>query len=96
MVTASSPKREPGADALSFAPHCADFIKVLDALSSSPHGLSPHEVQDRQRRFGPNRLKPPPKPSIIKIIGRQFANAMSIVLSESGYVNVAARGTTCL
>lgn len=68
---------------LPFAPHTAQSSKVLEALSSNADkGLSDSDVARRLEQYGPNRLKPPKRPSVWKIIGRQFANAMCLVLSE--------------
>lgn len=70
--------------ALPFAPHTASSSKVLEALSSDAEkGLSDSDAAKRIETYGLNRLKPPKRPSVWKIIGRQFANAMSLVLSES-------------
>ena len=43
-------------------------------------GLSFDKAKQLAEEFGPNRLKPPPRPSILKIFGRQIGNAMVIVL----------------
>lgn len=68
--------------ALDFAPHTTEAEKVLDALSVSPEdGLSEQEVARRLEVYGPNRIKPPPKPSLFKIFVRQIANAMTFILS---------------
>jgi magnesium-transporting ATPase (P-type) len=70
--------------ALPFAPHTAASSKVLEALSSdADKGLSDQDAAKRLEQYGPNRLKPPKRPSVWKIIGRQFANAMCLVLSKS-------------
>jgi Na+-exporting ATPase len=69
---------------LPFAPHTALSQKVLEALSSdADKGLSESEAAKRLEQYGPNRLKPPRRPSAWKILGRQFANAMCLVLSKS-------------
>lgn len=69
--------------ALPFAPHTASSSKVLEALSTNADkGLSDQDAAKRMEQYGPNRLKPPKKPSALKILGRQFANAMCLVLSE--------------
>lgn len=79
--------------ALNFAAHTASPAKVLEALNvaDSTRGLSDEEAARRLEQYGPNRLKPPPKPSLFKICMRQVANAMTLVLSEyrtvwSGFV----------
>lgn len=72
--------------ALPFAPHITPSQKVLEALSSdADKGLSDSEAAKRLEQYGPNRLKPPRRPSVWKIIGRQIANAMCLVLSKSTY-----------
>lgn len=69
--------------ALPFAPHTAPSSKVLEALSADPEkGLTEDDAAKRLQTYGENRLKPPKRPSALKILGRQFGNAMSIVLSE--------------
>jgi Na+-exporting ATPase len=71
--------------ALPFAPHNTASSKVLEALSSdADHGLSEEDARKRLELYGPNRLKPPKRPSVMKIIVRQVGNAMTLVLSESG------------
>jgi hypothetical protein len=71
--------------ALPFAPHNAASSKVLEALSSdADHGLSEEDARKRLELYGPNRLKPPKRPSVMKIIVRQVGNAMTLVLSELG------------
>ncbi|WVO20606.1 potassium/sodium efflux P-type ATPase, fungal-type [Cryptococcus decagattii] len=66
---------------LPFKPHTALSGKVLEALSSNAtSGLSDEEVSRRLEKYGPNRLKPPKKPSVLKIIVRQVGNAMTLIL----------------
>lgn len=68
--------------ALDFSAHTADSSKVLAALNVDPKtGLSEEEAAKRLALYGPNRIKPPPKANIWKIIGRQVANAMTAILS---------------
>jgi magnesium-transporting ATPase (P-type) len=70
--------------ALPFAPHTAQSSKVLEALSSDAiTGLSNEDAAKRLEVHGLNRLKPPKRPSVLKIIVRQIGNAMSLVLSAS-------------
>jgi magnesium-transporting ATPase (P-type) len=73
-----------GSQGLGFAPHTVPATKVLEALGVTDpvRGLSDEEAARRLEQYGPNRLKPPPKPSLLKICGRQVANAMTLVLSE--------------
>lgn len=67
---------------LDFPAHTAEPEKVLDALTVDPErGLSEADVQKRLAEYGPNRIKPPPKASLGKILFRQIANAMTVILS---------------
>lgn len=69
--------------ALPFKPHTTLSAKVVEALHSDPKiGLTDSDAKKRFDVYGPNRLKPPKRPSPLKIIARQFGNAMSLVLSE--------------
>lgn len=70
--------------ALAFPAHTAEAAKVLEALAvDQQYGLSEQEAKTRLAAYGPNRIKPPPKANLGKIILRQVANAMSVILSES-------------
>jgi magnesium-transporting ATPase (P-type) len=65
--------------------HVRTADDCLDLLSTSvKSGLSADRVSSLQSQYGPNRLKDPPRPSFIKILGYNIANAMTIVLSPSG------------
>jgi Na+-exporting ATPase len=73
---------------LPFKPHTASSNKVVDALSSDPkNGLADGDAKQRLEVYGLNRLKPPKRPSVMKIIARQFGNAMSLVLSKSSLLS---------
>lgn len=66
-----------------FKPHTVPASKVTAALEVDPKiGLSEDEAARRLAIYGPNRLKPPAKPSMLKIFARQVGNAMTLVLSE--------------
>lgn len=68
---------------LPFSAHTSNSAKVVEALHADPKiGLSDADAKRRMEVHGPNRLKPPKRPSVAKIIVRQFGNAMSLVLSE--------------
>jgi magnesium-transporting ATPase (P-type) len=70
--------------ALPFAPHTALSSKVVEALHADPRiGLSESDAKRRIEVHGPNRLKPPKRPSVWGIMVRQIGNAMTLVLSES-------------
>lgn len=69
--------------ALDFNAHTATSQKVLEALSADPDGgLTDAVAKKRIEEFGPNRLKPPRRPSPFSIFLRQVGNAMTLVLSE--------------
>ncbi|WWC90206.1 potassium/sodium efflux P-type ATPase, fungal-type [Kwoniella dendrophila CBS 6074] len=66
---------------LPFKPHTAPSSKVVDALNgNTSKGLDEQDAKKRFEQYGPNRLKPPKKPSIINIILRQIGNAMTVIL----------------
>jgi P-type Na+/K+ transporter len=68
---------------LPFKPHTSTSIKVIQALNTDvDHGLTERDAMERLGVYGPNRLKPPKRPSVYRIIVRQVANAMTVVLSE--------------
>ncbi|CAK9782312.1 putative calcium-transporting ATPase 3 [Cutaneotrichosporon oleaginosum] len=67
--------------ALPFPAHTAEAAKVLEALGVDPsQGLSASEAAARLGTYGPNRIKPPPKANLGKILFRQVANAMTVIL----------------
>ena len=69
---------------LPFNAHTASSSKVLEALNVDPmQGLTDSDVAKRIDVYGPNRLKPPRRPSVWSILLRQVGNAMTLVLSES-------------
>lgn len=77
---------------LSFPPHTAEPSKVLSALESNQdNGLSDDEAAKRLGEYGPNRIKPPKKPSLLGICMRQIGNAMTLVLSESKISSLSPR-----
>ncbi|WVN87594.1 uncharacterized protein L203_102777 [Cryptococcus depauperatus CBS 7841] len=67
---------------LPFQPHTVHSEKVLEALGSDcTRGLTEDEVSKRLSQYGPNRLRPPKRPSVLKIIARQIGNAMTLILA---------------
>ncbi|TIC56792.1 potassium/sodium eff [Wallemia mellicola] len=61
--------------------HVRDSADLLQQHNVDPMlGQSFERVEQLQNEFGPNRLKPPPKPSLWRIFGRQIGNAMTLVL----------------
>jgi len=60
--------------------HALDPGSVSRALDAPLGGLTDEEAEQRLRRFGPNRLKPPPAPSRWRIFLRQFRSPLIYVL----------------
>ena len=61
---------------------------VLDALESSPKGLTEPEAAERLERFGPNKLPPPRARSAWKRLLAQFHNVLIYVLLGAGVITV--------
>lgn len=53
---------------------------IAELEGDAQRGLTHERVKSLLERWGPNRLKPPVRPSLWKIFLRQIANAMTIVL----------------
>ncbi len=70
-----SPEEKPAVDW-----HALDPGSVGRALEAPLSGLTDEEAAERLRRFGPNRLKPPPAPSRWRIFLRQFRSPLIYVL----------------
>ena len=66
---------------------------VLSQLESTPEGLSSAEVQKRQEKYGPNKLKEAKKPSLIARFFKQLTDPMLIILLIAAAVSA---GTTIL
>ncbi len=67
--------------------------EVLRQLESNPEGLSAAEVQKRQEKYGPNKLKEAKKPSLIARFFKQLTDPMLIILLIAAAVSA---GTTIL
>lgn len=50
-------------------------------------GQSFERVEQLQNEIGPNRLKPPPKPSLWRIFGRQIGNAVSYLALSNLHIS---------
>ncbi|GAT29612.1 sodium P-type ATPase [Aspergillus luchuensis] len=75
--TASTPSYSP----LSAPAHTLPYASVLQELSvNSEEGLSTQEAKSRLQKWGPNELEGDEGISLAKIIIRQVANAMMLVL----------------
>ncbi|MEA2090620.1 MAG: cation-translocating P-type ATPase [Thermoproteota archaeon] len=60
--------------------HAMKVEEVMDALKTSPEGLSQDEVKRRLEEFGPNELKKEKGKSPIKLLIEQFASILIIIL----------------
>jgi P-type Ca2+ transporter type 2C len=54
-----------------------DCLKLLD---STPNGLSPEQVEERMRQYGPNQLVEGAKVSLLTVFFNQFRDFMIVVL----------------
>ena len=71
-------------------PHTLPAGKVLSRFGLDPKwGLTMDRAKETLLRDGPNRLKPPQKPSRFKIFLAQVLNAMTIVLIAATAVSLA-------
>ena len=69
--------------------HALDSEAVARALDVAPNGLSDAEASERLRRFGPNRLEPPPPPSRLRVLLRQFTSPLIYVLIAAASIAFA-------
>jgi Ca2+-transporting ATPase len=60
--------------------HSLTAAAVLEAVGSSPQGLSTEQVEERLRRCGPNELRVPSTVSAWKILLRQFRSVVVLLL----------------
>jgi magnesium-transporting ATPase (P-type) len=64
--------------------HALDIRATLDRLGSSAAGLTSAEAEDRLRRFGPNRLRPPQRHGPLTRLLLQFHNILIYILLAAG------------
>src|SRR3569832_2986340 len=69
--------------------HAQDNGAVFAALAADENGLSAHEAQARLRRYGHNRLRPPPRRGPIARILLQFNNVLIYVLLAAAAMTAA-------
>ncbi len=69
-------------------PHAISTTEALDALRSSPHGLSRAEAAARLERYGPNALPQSLPPGFIQVFLRQFASPLIYVLVGAALVSL--------
>jgi Ca2+-transporting ATPase len=71
-------------------PHATPGEAVCRALrSDAARGLSEAEADSRLAHGGPNKLPDQPRPSRFVLLGRQFANAMVVLLVAAAVVSLA-------
>ncbi|KAA1055568.1 cation-transporting P-type ATPase [Azospirillum argentinense] len=68
--------------------HAQPPDQALAALDSPDDGLTPDEAAERRRRYGLNRLTPPPRRSALMRFLAQFDNLLIYVLIGAGVVTV--------
>jgi magnesium-transporting ATPase (P-type) len=61
--------------------------------STSESGLSPNEVAERLRRFGPNALPEPQTPSLAAVFLRQFLSPLIYILLAAAVVSAGRSAT---
>jgi P-type Ca2+ transporter type 2C len=87
-VSAGAP--EPAAERW----HGLDGPEALRVLGSGPGGLGDAEAAERLARHGPNRLAPPPPPSRLAILVRQFRSPLIYILLAAAGLALALRERT--
>jgi len=60
--------------------HALDHVELAQRLGTSLEGLAEPEAAERLRRFGPNRVEPPPPPARWRLFLRQFQSPLIYVL----------------
>ena len=54
--------------------------QVLEQLSSAPQGLSATQAETALARFGPNELRPTDRLSGLRLLLKQFASPITLIL----------------
>jgi Ca2+-transporting ATPase len=76
------------------AAHTAPAVEVLRLTGSRPEGLSSIEVKAKLKEFGPNQLPPPPKPSVVARLLKQFTSPLILVLFGAALLSFLFSRTT--
>lgn len=69
--------------------HSLPYSDAVATLATQATGLSDNEAADRLRKYGPNRLPVPPKPSIIYRFLSHFHNVLIYVLIGSAAITAS-------
>jgi magnesium-transporting ATPase (P-type) len=86
MSPMSDPRKGPeaatgtGPDRRQATPWADPARVVLDALNSTPQGITANEVRHRQAQYGPNSLPTAPRAGPLRRFVRQFNNLLILVL----------------
>ena len=72
--------------------HSETVPQLLQELDARPGGLSPHQAEERLRRYGPNELEPPRQEGLLGRILGQLKDPMILVLLGAAGVSLAASG----
>ena len=69
--------------------HTCEPAQINSILDTSPQGLSPSQVDERQQKYGANRLPDPPRRSKLMRLLAQFNNVLIYVLVLAAFVTAA-------
>lgn len=69
--------------------HALDVEAVQRRLMTDAHGLSPHEVEARLDRFGPNQMDEEPSPPAWAVFAGQFRSPLIFILLAAFVVTMA-------
>ncbi len=72
--------------------HSRPVSRIVKELDSRPGGLSDREAAQRLKKFGPNELEPPKRPSMLVRILGQLKDPMILVLMAAAALSLAASG----
>ena len=70
--------------------HSETVAQLLQELDARPGGLSPHQAEERLRRYGPNELEPPRQEGLLGRILGQLKDPMILVLLGAAGVLLTA------
>ena len=68
--------------------HSETVPQLLQELDAKSGGLSPHQAEERLRRYGPNELEPPRQEGLLGRILGQLKDPMILVLLGAAGVSL--------
>jgi calcium-translocating P-type ATPase len=71
--------------------HALPAPEVASLLETTERGLTTHQAQARQRRYGRNELAEEPPPSALVVLGRQFQSPLIYILVVAAFITLALR-----